>query len=554
MQAVLAARIDRLAPEHKRTLQTAAVVGRTFPRSVLAEVMGSTGEALHDTLSALCAAELIQEAGHHRVVEYRFWHPLTQEVAYGSLLSERRGPLHAAVARALINADPARLDERAALIAAHYGHAGEHLEAARWEERAAVWVSRRDMGGATRRWTVVLDRLAAAPETGDGLRLGVRARTQLIRMGARTGLPPDQTRTFYRDGKEMAERLADGELSTMLEFSRGLELYVRGELGQAWTTFLEAARLAEATGDVTLQVITCIPSLIATSVGPISEGLRLADRLEVLTAGDPEIGARYLGYSPLVRTLLYRAQLIALAGAVAEGYHGVETSLRLVRERGETEGEAWALGALARLDELSGEVGEGRVEQEVDAVRITEESGNRMVQSSCSNALGLAELMRGRDEAAAEALTRGLTVAREQQAGLSEEARLLMGLARARLGLGQGDGARTAADEAVAVARRQGARVLACHALLIRARVRRVTTTGDDDLAGARADLDAATTLARETGASTYEPFILEELGRLESDGELLRQAHALYARVGATGHARRLAAELATSEGVAGS
>jgi len=544
VQAVLAARIDRLAPEHKRTLQTAAVIGRTFPRSVLAEVMGPAGD-LDDTLSALCGAELVQEAGHDPVVEYRFWHPLTQEVAYGSLLAERRGPLHAAVARALTNADPDRLDERAALIAAHFGHAGAHLEAARWEERAAVWVSRRDMGEALRRWQVVLDRLAAAPETGDGLRLGVRARTQLIRIGARAGLLPEQTRNFYREGKERAERLADGELLTMVEFSRGLELFVRGELGQAWTTFLEAARLAEATGDLTLQVITCIPSLVATSVGPISEGLRLADRLEALTAGDPEIGARYLGYSPLVRTLLYRAQLIATAGAVSDGYRGVETSLRLVRERGETEGEAWALAALARLDELSGEAGEGRAEQAVEAARIAEESGNRMVQSSCSTALGVAELMGGRYESAAEALTRGLTVARDQQAGLSEEARLLTRLAQARLGLGEGDAAGAAADEAVEVACRQGARVLACHALLVRAQVRRVATTGDDDRAGARADLDDAAALARETGASTYVPFILEELGRLQGADGLLRQALELYAAIGATGHTRRLAAEL---------
>lgn len=160
--------------------------------------------------------------------------------------------------------------------------------------------------------------------------------------------------------------------------------------------------------------------------------------------------------------------------------------------------------------------------------------------------------MRDHYDEAIEAIDRGLTVAREHNAGLSEEARLLTRLAQARLGQGEGDLARAAADEAVEVARRQGARVLACHALLVRARVRRVTTTGDDDLAGARADLDAATALARETGASTYEPFILEELGRLQGDDGRLRQALRLYTTIGATGHARRLEAELDASEGAA--
>jgi hypothetical protein len=62
------------------------------------------------------------------------------------------------------------------------------------------------------------------------------------------------------------------------------------------------------------------------------------------------------------------------------------------------------------------------------------------------------------------------------------------------------------------------------------------------------ADLDAALALVPETGALTYEPFIREELGRLRSDENELREALQLYSAIGATGHARRLEAELAGS------
>jgi hypothetical protein len=108
-------------------------------------------------------------------------------------------------------------------------------------------------------------------------------------------------------------------------------------------------------------------------------------------------------------------------------------------------------------------------------------------------------------------------------------------------------GARQAADEAVEVARRQGARVLACHALLVRARVRRVTegTVAGDAVLG---DIESALTLMAEIGATTYEPFLREELARLRGDADALREALRLYAAIGAVGHARRLDQELSIS------
>ena len=66
VQAVLAARIDRLPPEHKAVLQTASVIGRVFDPAVWRRRAGRASEGLEGALSALCAAELLQEAGTTR--------------------------------------------------------------------------------------------------------------------------------------------------------------------------------------------------------------------------------------------------------------------------------------------------------------------------------------------------------------------------------------------------------------------------------------------------------------------------------------------------------
>src|SRR5205807_4653616 len=134
---------------HKAVLQTAAVIGRTFSEPVLARLV-TPAAALEETLPALCAAELIQEMGRGPVAEYRFWHPLTQEVAYRSLLTERRRRLHAAVARAIVELEPERLEERAALVATHFERADEHLDAARWNDRSSGFALRSDLGEAMR--------------------------------------------------------------------------------------------------------------------------------------------------------------------------------------------------------------------------------------------------------------------------------------------------------------------------------------------------------------------------------------------------------------------
>ena len=101
VQAVLAARIDRLAPEAKRLLQTAAVIGTDIPVPLLQVVAELPETALHQGLAHLQAAEFIYETPHFPEYVYIFKHALTRDMAYGSLLQEQRRGLHARIVEAL---------------------------------------------------------------------------------------------------------------------------------------------------------------------------------------------------------------------------------------------------------------------------------------------------------------------------------------------------------------------------------------------------------------------------------------------------------------------
>jgi class 3 adenylate cyclase len=119
VQAVLAARIDRLPPEEKRLLQTAAVIGNEVSLPLLQTIAAPPEEALHRGLAHLQAAEFLYETRLFPEQEYTFKHTLTHEVAYNSLLLERRRVLHGRIVEAIETLVPERGVEQAERLAHH---------------------------------------------------------------------------------------------------------------------------------------------------------------------------------------------------------------------------------------------------------------------------------------------------------------------------------------------------------------------------------------------------------------------------------------------------
>jgi class 3 adenylate cyclase/tetratricopeptide (TPR) repeat protein len=123
LQGLLNSRIDRLEEETRHVLQLASVIGRSFYHSVLAEIGRQEDLSLNTVdqqVGRLVRLEMIQEAARVPDVEYRFRNPMTQEVAYQTILLKRRREYHRRVGAALEALFPDRLGELATRLAFHY--------------------------------------------------------------------------------------------------------------------------------------------------------------------------------------------------------------------------------------------------------------------------------------------------------------------------------------------------------------------------------------------------------------------------------------------------
>ena len=136
VQAVLAARIDRLTLEAKQLLQCASVIGKDFPFALLPGVAELSEENLRRELDHLQAAEFIYETRLFPDLEYTFKHALTHEVAYGSVLQERRRVLHGRIVEAIEQLYPERLTEQVERLAQHAVRAGQWEKAVEYHHQA----------------------------------------------------------------------------------------------------------------------------------------------------------------------------------------------------------------------------------------------------------------------------------------------------------------------------------------------------------------------------------------------------------------------------------
>jgi class 3 adenylate cyclase/tetratricopeptide (TPR) repeat protein len=211
VQAILAARIDRLSPDDKRLLQAASVVGKDVPYVLLQAIIDMDGDALPRGLGRLQAAELMYEARLFPELEYTFKHALTYEVAYGSLLQERRKALHRKVLEAIERLHADRIGEHIERLA-HHALRGQLPDRAvtylrQAGERAAARSANRE---AVPFFEQALGILAELPETRETLAEAADVRNALgPALVATKGPGVPEVETSYLRARELAERLED---------------------------------------------------------------------------------------------------------------------------------------------------------------------------------------------------------------------------------------------------------------------------------------------------------------------------------------------------------
>lgn len=143
VQAVLASRIDRLPPAQKQLLQTLAVMGTEFSLKLASHVIGTTEEKLLPMLATLQEREFIYEQIAGGDIEYAFKHALTHDVAYNSILTERRKILHERIAASIDEVWHDHIDDHLSELAHHYGSSGNAESAIEYLTLAAKQASKR---------------------------------------------------------------------------------------------------------------------------------------------------------------------------------------------------------------------------------------------------------------------------------------------------------------------------------------------------------------------------------------------------------------------------
>jgi class 3 adenylate cyclase len=300
LQATIAARIDRLDPNAKRTLSAAAVIGSRFDLDLLT-VLG-----VEPVVAELVAGQFIDQVRFTGQPEYVFHHPLIRAVAYESQLKSDRAQLHRRLAATIEQRSAGSLDENAALIAEHLQAAGDLHAAYGWHMRAATWATNRDIAAARLSWE-------RAQKVADALPADTPHRAAM-RIAPRTMLCGTAFRVHISVAGDRFEELR--ELCTAVGDKASLAIGMAGlvadhadhdRIGEASQLASETMALMESVSDPTLTVGLSVLAIYAKlENAEYGDVLRWSQRVIDLADGDPSKGNFVFG-SPLAVAFTTRA-------------------------------------------------------------------------------------------------------------------------------------------------------------------------------------------------------------------------------------------------------
>jgi len=256
VQAILAARIDRLSLDDKRLLQAAAVIGKDVPFALLLAVADLGEEDLRRGLAHLQAAEFLYEARLFPDLEYTFKHSLTHEVTYGGLLQERRRDLHARLVDAIETLHRDRLGEQIERLA-HHALRGEVWDkAVPYLRQAGLKAAARSALPEARSWfEQALEVLESLPETRSTLEHGFEIRLELRPMLGQLGEYPRVLKRLL-EAESIAATLNDDARQARVAAVMTNARSQLGELDEALVSGTRALEIAERRGDLRLRLLT----------------------------------------------------------------------------------------------------------------------------------------------------------------------------------------------------------------------------------------------------------------------------------------------------------
>lgn len=545
VQAVLAARIDRLSELDKEILETAAVVGKQFDVGLLRNISRASDDALSGSLDRLCEAGFIAVAQTYPEAQYLFQHPLTQEVAYRMQLGETRAAVHRRVAEELEKSCTCGegRDETAGLLAHHWEGAGDFLRAVAWRRKAAEWAAARDLREAERHWTSVIEVLARCHECDESAKVGLAAREALMEIGWKLGRPIERARELHEEGVALSRHLADAAAEARITAAYAMAELFAGRVEQGLRRLEVAAKAAGAAADHTLSVrLEGRIAYMYILSGRVRDALEMMDRV----LADHRDGARTDAGTP-EWFAAFRALPLAYLGRLDEAMSTLDGVFPRVRASNDPAGLGTMCGVAATVAWFRGDAA-ATLDYAQEQVRIAERLQTPTLLAGGYDSLGVAYLLAERYHEALELAERALRIARDSGTLLQSEAVFVANLAAAYVGVGDLDRGIERAREAVAIAHDRHTPLFECRALLFC--VRALIAGGPRHLAEAADALETAFAIVERTGARGYEPFLRVEaarLARLRGDttsvASELAEASRQFRSMGAEGHADRIAA-----------
>jgi class 3 adenylate cyclase/predicted ATPase len=351
VQGVIGARIDRLPPRDKELLQTLAVIGKEFPLGLIRAVAEQAEEELSRGLSHLQAAEFIYERPAFPDPEYTFKHALTQEVAYGSLLRERRSVLHERTGQAIEALNSQALDAHYEELAHHYGCSTNTPRAVEYLRLAGEQaVARSAYGEAIDRLRQGLDRVKTLPETRERDELELVLQSALGQaLSVTEGYTSVEPEQAYVRARDLARRLGNAsQFFAALNGLRSVQM-IGAEYNKARLLAEELLRVARESRDLG-ELLRALYAMGATSClrGEFREAREHLEELLGLYDPKKHRGHAYLAVSLNVGVggLFYFSMTLSFLGYPDKGLARAHEGLTLARELSHPFSEAVALAQL----------------------------------------------------------------------------------------------------------------------------------------------------------------------------------------------------------------
>lgn len=543
VQAIIAARIDRLDEASKLVLHCGAVVGKEFRGDLIEGASGLEAVDFSRAIERLKSMDFIYETSLYPVAEYTFKHPLVHEVAYDTQLREQRALRHRRLAETLEASPRSELDAQVTTLAYHWDRAEVYIKAIEWHRRAGALLQMSDISSALGHWLrvrAIVDILGPSP---DVLSIGAEACTQLTNLAWRAGGDKAESQAFFEDGRSMAERAGNKVLLATLNGSYAAFLGVSLGYAKEYADYgLEATRIAREVGNPELEYTMMAWCLWGYSfMGEFNKAQTTSQEIISATNNYNYSGVQYSGGMTLQFSGYMGAGLSsAFLGNKQSALELLEKSIPHAKTSPETAAFPPTLQGTTHY--LYGQF-EAGADSFGSAVDYAEKSGSAYARTAASGHYGACLTLAGEFENAIPFLDHAIELMDSENTAGAHRGFIVAGRVRVLIAREHPELGHTLAAELIDYSKTR-------HLFWVidpwLAHASASIAVGDRS--GAFTSLQDAQNIIDSTHARLYQPFIHEHraayaraFGVTWDEHEELAQAVKLYTALGAYGHAERI-------------